>query len=250
MAGQARRVPLVVSIALALTTAIAGWLAHDLTSPELEAPDCVARQPVQEELSVGAGAHRREVWRAQTRINECAVELSSLQAQLAAVRLDAEGCHADEIPWREDIGEEWRANGFGDAVASALKKLEIEGDIALHCDEFPCIALLPDSADRFAVKEILTEQYEDADVWVKGHGMVGPWGKRSLRFIAAIPEGADSELLHERVYDRTQDITQAIEKELRQEVRRSEGGSPRPPPPPPPPEGDTNSVSEYEHVEK
>jgi len=128
---------------------------------------------------------------------------------------DSLSCRKDEVPWPEELDERWSAAAFQEMMTAALRDAGVEGDVSFHCEEFPCIAHLPEQIDRTAVKEALSRSYgDDAHVELNEHGAVGPWGVKTLSFATVMPMELADEQVRERIRERNWKLVHSVTKDF------------------------------------
>jgi hypothetical protein len=140
---------------------------------------------------------------------------------LEQVRSDLAHCKSrlNEVDWPDQIEDVWRAEAFQEKISESLREMGVDGDVLLYCEEFPCIAYLPEGTDNNAFEAVLQRAYgEDAFVQVRAHAMVGPWGAKNLRMATAAPAELVDEHIRERIGDRGWDIIRNMRKDFLAEV--------------------------------
>ena len=146
------------------------------------------------------------------------VEYEALLELNAQLQDELGRCQADKVAWPEDLAPQWSAEGFEEAVVSMVTELGHQGDIEFYCEEFPCIAKLSGDTDLHQLKELAAEQFGSPDVAhvdVRAHGIVGPFGRHRLGFIAAGPTDQIDEFAKERLDARVAELIQSTTNELK-----------------------------------
>lgn len=147
-------------------------------------------------------------------------DVDSLRRDLANVQANLDACLAGQgSTWPRDIGDEYRLDAFSDKIDDALAAVNVDGEVELHCEEFPCVAVLPEGTPRQAFQDALKEAYgPGTKVRVLEHSAVGPWGSKVFAMATAVPEGLDEEQ-GSRADDRCWGLLLDLQKDLVAESR-------------------------------
>lgn len=149
----------------------------------------------------------------------CGRKLEDLESELSTARADLENCLGDRIAWPTNISSKWSEPEFRDRIVAILDKMGVDGDVAFFCEEFPCLAQLPDSMDWKRFRELAEADFgapDVASVVVRSHALVGEYGHRELRFVSAGPADYVDDFAADRLDDRIADLVQIAKRELKQ----------------------------------
>lgn len=201
------------------------------TVPREHAVSSRPSHPVQAHAEEACADVREEIQGLRSQLDE--LEQRALTSQPTEARPEVKKGASDPrcmaVQWPSSTPEQFKEANVHELLADQLKGRDFE----LDCSEFPCLAVIEDSAVDGVQLDALKARLPGGTFVELSSVAPGPTGARHVHFFAPLPPGTDSEEVQERIQGRISAVQLEHQRETNDAQGRPESfEDPSPPPRP------------------